>query len=32
MIAIVSLMSCGIYALAIVLPLIASLVIPRCWQ
>lgn len=31
MIAIVSLMSCGIYALAIVLPLIASLVIPRCW-
>lgn len=30
-IAIVSLMSCGIYAMAIVLPLIASLVIPRCW-
>jgi len=32
MIAIVSLMSCGIYALAIVLPLIASLIIPRCWE
>jgi hypothetical protein len=31
MIAIVSLMASGIYALAIILPLIASLVIPRCW-
>jgi uncharacterized membrane protein YidH (DUF202 family) len=32
MIAIVSVMACGIYVVAIVLPLIASLVIPRCWQ
>jgi uncharacterized membrane protein YidH (DUF202 family) len=32
MIAVVSVMACGIYAIAIVLPLIASLVIPRCWQ
>ena len=31
-IAVVSLMSCGIYALAIVLPFIAALVIPRCWE
>jgi hypothetical protein len=31
MVAIVSLMSCAIFALAIILPLIASLVIPRCW-
>jgi hypothetical protein len=31
MLATVSLMACGIFALAIILPLIASLVIPRCW-
>lgn len=31
MIAIVSVMACGIYAIAIILPLIASLVIPGCW-
>ena len=31
-IAVVSLMSCGIYALAIILPFIAALVIPRCWE
>jgi len=31
MIAIVSLMASEIYALAIILPLIASLVISRCW-
>jgi len=31
MIAIVALMASEIYALAIILPLIASLVIPRCW-
>lgn len=31
-IAIVSVMACGIYAMAIVLPFIASLVIPRCWE
>jgi hypothetical protein len=31
-IAVVSLMSCGIYAVAIILPFIASLVIPRCWE
>ena len=32
MIAIVSLMACAIYAIAIILPFIASLVIPRCWE
>jgi hypothetical protein len=32
MIAVVSLMACGLYAMAIVLPVIASLVIPRCWE
>ena len=32
MIAAVSVMACAIFALAVVLPLIASLVIPRCWQ
>lgn len=32
MIAVVSLMACAIFAMAVVLPLIASLVIPRCWQ
>jgi hypothetical protein len=31
MIAAVSLMACGIFAVAIALPFIASLVIPRCW-
>jgi hypothetical protein len=31
MIAVVSLMACAIYAVAIVLPFIAALVIPRCW-
>ena len=32
MVAIVSLMACAIFALAIILPLIASLLIPRCWS
>ena len=32
MLAIVSLMACAIFAMAILLPFIASLVIPRCWQ
>ena len=32
MVATVSLMACGVFALAIILPFIASLVIPRCWQ
>jgi hypothetical protein len=31
-IAAVSLMSCAIYALAIVLPFIAAMMIPRCWE
>lgn len=31
LVAVVSVMACAIYALAIVLPFIASLVIPRCW-
>jgi hypothetical protein len=30
-IAVVSLMACAIYAIAIILPFIASMVIPRCW-
>jgi len=32
MLAVVSLMACGIFAMAVILPFIASLVIPRCWQ
>jgi hypothetical protein len=32
MVAIVSLMACAIFAMAVVLPLIAALLIPRCWQ
>lgn len=31
-IATVSLMSCALFALAIVLPVAASLIIPRCWE
>lgn len=31
-IAAVSVMACGIYAVAILLPFIASMVIPRCWH
>jgi hypothetical protein len=32
MVAVVGLMACALYTLAIVLPLIASVVIPRCWE
>lgn len=32
MVALVSLMACGVFAIAIVLPFIASLMIPRCWS
>lgn len=32
MVAIVGIMACAIYAMAIVLPFIAALVIPRCWE
>jgi len=31
LVALVSLMACAIFAVAIVLPLIAALLIPRCW-
>jgi phosphoglycerol transferase MdoB-like AlkP superfamily enzyme len=31
-IAAVSLMACALYAIAVVLPLIAAMVIPRCWE
>jgi hypothetical protein len=31
MIAVVSLMACAIYTLALLLPFVAALVIPRCW-
>jgi hypothetical protein len=31
-VATVSLMACGLFALAIILPFIASMVIPRCWE
>ncbi len=31
-VAIVSVMACGLYAIAIVLPFIAAMVIPRCWE
>jgi hypothetical protein len=32
MLAVVSLMACGVFAMAVILPFIASLVIPRCWE
>ena len=32
MLAVVSMMACGVFAMAVILPFIASLVIPRCWQ
>jgi uncharacterized membrane protein YidH (DUF202 family) len=32
MVALVSVMACGVFAMAVILPFIASLVIPRCWQ
>lgn len=32
LIASVSLMACGVFAMAIILPLIAALIIPRCWK
>ena len=32
MLAIVSIMACAVFAMAVILPFIASLVIPRCWQ
>jgi hypothetical protein len=32
MLAIVSIMACGVFAMAVILPFIASLVIPGCWQ
>jgi hypothetical protein len=31
LVAIVSLLACGLFAIAIVLSVIASLIIPRCW-
>jgi hypothetical protein len=32
MVAVVGIMACALYALAIILPFIAALVIPRCWE
>jgi len=32
MVAVVSVMACAIFAMAIILPFIAALLIPRCWQ
>ena len=32
LVAVVSVMACALYALAIALPVIASLIIPRCWE
>jgi len=32
MIAIVSMLACAVYTMAVILPFIAALVIPRCWQ
>jgi hypothetical protein len=32
MLAVVSMMACAVFAMAVILPFIASLVIPRCWQ
>ena len=31
LVSMVSLMACGLFTLAIILPFIASMVIPRCW-
>ena len=31
LVAVVSLLSCALFALAIILPFLASLIIPRCW-
>ena len=31
LVAVVSLMACALFALAIILPFIAAMVIPRCW-
>jgi hypothetical protein len=31
LVAVVGLLACGLYVVGVVLPLIASLVIPRCW-
>jgi hypothetical protein len=31
LVAIVGLMACALYALGVILPLVASLVIPQCW-
>ena len=32
LVSVVSLMACALYAIAIILPCIAAIVIPRCWQ
>lgn len=32
LVAAVGLMGCALYAIAVVLPLLAALIIPRCWQ
>ena len=32
MLAMVSVMACGVFAMAVILPFIASLVIPGCWE
>ena len=31
LVAVVGLMACGLYVIGLILPLIAALVIPRCW-
>jgi hypothetical protein len=31
LVAVVSLMACAVFAMAVILPFIASMVIPRCW-
>jgi hypothetical protein len=32
MVALVSTLACGVFAMAVILPFIASLVIPGCWE
>ena len=32
LVAIVGLMACALYSIGVMLPLIAALIIPRCWQ
>jgi hypothetical protein len=32
LVSVISLLACGLYVIAILLPVAASLIIPRCWK